>query len=340
MVRKLALLALVILVASGLGFWWMRARVNTPYRGFDAPEVFIDLPQGSTVSSIGSRLTAQGVVTDAWTFRLAARIARVERKMQAGEYRFAEPASPLQIVRRIAEGDVFVQPLTVPEGKTIREMADLFEASGIGTADEFRQAAGDLSLLAELDPDARSLEGYLFPDTYALARSMGAAGVVRAMVERFAQVLTPEVRRAISGSGMTLREVVTLASIVEKETGSAGERPMVAAVYRNRLRINMPLQCDPTVIYALMLAGHWRGNLTREHLRLESPYNTYRYAGLPPGPIASPGRASILAVLDPAPVPYLYFVSRNDGTHVFASTLSEHNRNVARWQVRYFQGKR
>ena len=340
MVRRLAILAVVIVLASSGGLWWLYSRLHAPFRGFTAPEVFVELPQGTSVGGIGSRLAAQGVVADAWMFRLAARYAGVERKMQAGEYRFADAASPLEIVRRIAAGDVFVQPLTFPEGKTIREMAGIYEASGLGTADQFRQAATDLTLLAELDPEARSLEGYLFPDTYALARSAGAAGVVRAMVERFAQELTPEVRGAIAHSGMTLREVVTLASIVEKETGAADERPIVAAVYRNRLRIDMPLQCDPTVIYALMLSGRWRGNLTRDHLMLDSPYNTYRYPGLPPGPIASPGGASIRAVLNPAAVPYLYFVSRNDGTHVFASTLAEHNRNVAKWQVGYFQRRR
>jgi UPF0755 protein len=340
MIRKLGTLALLMVLVLGLGFWWLQARLNSPYQGFASPEVFVELPQGSSVAAMGARLAAAGVVADAWTFRLAARMAGVERQMQAGEYRFAEPASPLDVVRRIADGDVFVQPLTFPEGKTIAEMAEMFQASGLGTAEGFRRAATDLTLVAEVDPQARSLEGYLFPDTYAVARSTDATGVVRVMVDRFVQELTPEVRAAIAASGMTLRQVVTLASIVEKETGSAEERNIVAAVYHNRLRINMPLQCDPTVIYALMLAGRWRGNLTREHLQLDSPYNTYRYPGLPPGPIASPGRASIHAVLNPAPVPYLYFVSRNDGTHVFASTLSEHNANVAKWQVRYFQRQR
>jgi UPF0755 protein len=219
-------------------------------------------------------------------------------------------------------------------------MGDIFGRSALGTAEQFVTAASDTSLVAELDPRAASLEGYLFPDTYALARSAGAAGTVRAMVARFEAAFDPALRAAAQETGLTLREIVTLASLVEKETAAPAERPIVAAVYQNRLRIGMPLQCDPTVIYALILAGRWNGNLTREDLRMDSPYNTYRYRGLPPGPIASPGRASIEAVIKPATVPYLYFVSRNDGTHVFASTLAEHNRNVAEWQVRYFQQRR
>jgi UPF0755 protein len=340
MLKRLAALAVFLVLAAGGGWWWLQSRLAQPYRGFSTPDVFVELPPGSSVSGIAARLAAKGVVTDPLTFRLAARVSGVERKLQAGEYRFAEAASALDVVRRIADGDVFVQPLTFPEGKTIREMSEIFEATGLGTAADFRLAAEDTSLVADLDPSARSLEGYLFPDTYALARGSGAAGAVKAMVDRFSHELTSELRVELQQSGMTLREVVTLASIVEKETGAGSERPKVAAVYRNRLRIGMPLQCDPTVIYALMLSGKWRGNLTREHLQLNSPYNTYRFPGLPPGPIASPGRASIEAVLRPADVTYLYFVSRNDGTHVFASTLAEHNRNVQQWQVRYFRRER
>jgi UPF0755 protein len=335
--KRLALALLVLVIAAGTAFLWVRARVSAPYRGFSAAEVFVELPAGSSVASMADRLAANGVVADPLTFRLAARIAGVERRLQAGEYRFAEAASPMEVVDRLAKGDVFARPVTFPEGRTIREMADIFAETGLGTADAFRSAAADTSLVAEIDPGATSLEGYLFPDTYALARNTGAVGTVRAMVNRFETAVDPALRAAAAATGMSLREVVTLASIVEKETGAAAERPTVAAVYRNRLRLGMPLQCDPTVIYALMRAGRWKGNLTRADLQMDSPYNTYRYPGLPPGPIASPGRASIEAVINPADVPYLYFVSRNDGTHVFASTLAEHNRNVQEWQVRFFQ---
>jgi len=210
----------------------------------------------------------------------------------------------------------------------------------LGPKDEFVEAAGNAALIGRLDPDAEDLEGYLFPDTYPFPRRTTAADVVRAMVAGFERAFDAELRAAAASRGMTVREVVTLASLIEKETAAADERTLVSAVYHNRLRIGMPLQCDPTVIYALMLSGRWNGNIRRQDLQIDSPYNTYRYAGLPPGPIAGPGRAALVAALDPVDVKYLYFVSRNDGTHVFATTLAEHNRNVARWQIRYFRERR
>jgi UPF0755 protein len=220
-------------------------------------------------------------------------------------------------------------------------MATVFEERGFGPAADFMTAAQNASLINDLDPAARDLEGYLFPETYALPRNTPAADVVAQMVAGFKRAFDEGLRAAAVADGLTVRQVVTLASLVEKETGSGDERPLVAAVYRNRLRVRMGMQADPTVIYALQKAGKYNGNLTREHLReLDSPYNTYRYPGLPPGPIASPGRASLEATVRPAPVDYLYFVSKNDGTHVFASTLAEHNRNVQTWQVEYFRRRR
>ena len=194
-----------------------------------------------------------------------------------------------------------------------------------------------MSPISAIDPAARDLEGYLFPETYPLPRHTDAPTLVRQMVARFDHVLTPELRATLHAQGLSVRQAVTLASIVEKETARAEERPVVAAVYENRLRIGMALQCDPTVIYALQRAGRYDGNLHRDDLSFDSPYNTYRYPGLPPGPIASPGRGSIEAALHPADVDYLYFVSRNDGSHEFARNLDDHNRNVQKYQVQYFR---
>ena len=188
--------------------------------------------------------------------------------------------------------------------------------------------------------DATDLEGYLFPETYAVTRRTDAAKLVRLMVARFQHVFTAALREAATALHVSTRQVVTLASIVEKETARADERSIVAAVYANRLRIGMPLQCDPTVIYALQRAGTYDGNLRHDDLAFDSLYNTYRHAGLPPGPIASPGRASLEAVVHPADADYLYFVSRNDGSHAFARTLEEHNRNVQKYQVQYFRDRR
>ena len=331
MKRVLAMAVVLGLVAVGIGLW-CRQRVNTPYRGFSGEEVFVELPQGSGVASIANRLAAAGVIPDALTFRLAARITGADRRLQAGEYRFAEPSSPSQVMARLVAGDVFTHPVTFPEGLTIFEMAEIFGRSGLGTAEEFLTAAHDRSLVAAYDSQARSLEGYLFPSTYAWPRREDAAEAVRAMVAQFSRAFDGELRAGAAARGMSVRDVLTLASIIEKETARADERPLVSAVYHNRLKIGMALQCDPTVIYALMLAKRWDGNLRKADLSMNSPYNTYVVRGLPPTPIASPGRASLEAAIRPADVPYLYFVSRNDGTHVFASTLAEHNRNVAQGQ--------
>jgi UPF0755 protein len=337
--KRLLLFATLLLVAGAGALWWLESRLTTPYRGFTDPEVFVELPTGASVARIAADLTAAGVVPDPLTFRIAARLSGSDRRLQAGEYRFVDPTSAFDVVDRLARGDVYSRLVTFPEGLTIREMAGIFERAGLGMSADFERAAADGAILGELDPEARTLEGYLFPDTYALPRKTGATGAVTAMVERFQASFGMDLRAEASARKLSLREAVTLASLIEKETATASERPLVSAVYHNRLKLGMPLQCDPTVIYALMQARRWHGNLTRQDLQFNSPYNTYRFAGLPPGPIASPGLQSLQAAVRPADVPYLYFVSRNDGTHVFAATLVEHNRNVQEWQVRYFQGR-
>jgi UPF0755 protein len=334
MIRRLVILILLIAVVAVAAVWWGYQRVSSPFQGFDGTETIVELPAGTSVRSMAERLAAAGVVRDPLTFRIAARLSGNERRLQAGEYRFAGPSSPFAVVERIARGDVFVRPITFREGLTIREMAAHVEASGFGTADAFMESARRTELIHDLDPDAQDLEGYLFPSTYPLARNTSTDRLVDAMVGTFRSVFTPQLRAEAEQAGLSVREVVTLASVVERETGHPDERPIVAAVFRNRLRLGMPLQTDPTVIYAMMLDGRWAGNIRRSDLEMDHPYNTYRNPGLPPGPIAAPGLASIEAVLRPADVSYLYFVSRNDGTHVFATTLAEHNRNVREWQLR------
>jgi UPF0755 protein len=338
MKRAVALVVLCVALVAAAAVVLLH-RLNTPYRGFSEPEVFVELPAGSSVSAIASRLAEAGVVADPVTFRIAAKLSGAERHLEAGEYRFADPATARDVAARLARGDVYVRTVTFPEGLTITEMAEIFGKSGLGTAADFQRAAADASLISAIDPDADSLEGYLFPDTYAMPRHAGASGTVHAMVSRFLHAFDESLRARAAAAHMSPRELVTLASIVERETAAPSERPLVAAVYTNRLGKHMLLQCDPTVIYAMMRAGRWKGNLSRADLEMDSPYNTYRYPGLPPGPIASPGLASIEAAAAPANVPYLYFVSRNDGTHVFASSLEEHNRNVTKWQVRYFSDR-
>jgi UPF0755 protein len=331
--RRLFRLVVVAALAMAAVAAWGYVRLSRPYRGFVGEETFVDLPPGTSVAEIARRLTAAGVVPDPYTFRLAAHLAHGDRRLQAGEYRFSEAATPGEVAARLARGDVFTRPVTFPEGLTIEEMAAVFERTGMGSAASFRDAASNVGLIAAFDPEAASLEGYLFPETYPLSRHAGAPELVAAMVARFGHVFDADLRAAAVAAEMNAREVVTLASLVELETAQPAERPLVAAVFRNRLRLGMPLQCDPTVVYALVQAHRWRGTIHKVDLEINSPYNTYRVVGLPPGPIASPGRASLEAAVHPAQASYLYFVSRNDGTHAFATTLAEHNRNVAMYQV-------
>jgi UPF0755 protein len=340
MKRFLAFLCLLIVLAAAGAAWWFYRGVDRPFKGYDAPETFVEIPQGAGSVAIAKRLADAGVVHDVNSFRLALWVTGQGRHLQAGEYRFDQPVSARQVADKIARGDVYVRPITFPEGLTIKQMAAIYESKGFGPAKEFLDAAKNASLVAAVDPDAKDLEGYLFPDTYKLPRRSTAPQLVARMVQSFMRALTPELIDAADARQLTVRQLVTLSSIVEKETGNKDERPLVAAVYANRLRIGMALQCDPTVIYALDRLGRYTGNLTRDDLQFDSRYNTYRYPGLPPGPIASPGRASLEAAAHPAAVDYVYFVSRNDGSHAFASTLEEHNRNVQKYQVQYFRDRR
>jgi len=331
---------LIVLAACAAGAWLAQrqyVRLQAPYVGYVGAEQFVDVPSGLGPQAIGRLLVRAGVVQDVTTWRLAVWRSGEATTLKAGEYRFAGPMTPAAVVDRIARGDVYLRSITFPEGLTIRQMAKIYEEAGFGPAPAFAAAARDAGAAAALDPHATTLEGYLFPDTYALPRRASAIDLVRRMVSRFESVMTDEWRQAGAARGLTVREVVTLASLVEKETARPDERPLVAAVYYNRLEKGIGLQCDPTVIYALELRGRFNGNLTRADLSVDSPYNTYRYRGLPPGPIASPGRASLQAAVQPAAVDYLYFVSRNDGSHAFSSSLAEHNRNVSKYQVEYFK---
>ena len=324
---------LLLLVALGAGYW-IYSGVQRPYQGYEGSEQFVEIPPGTGTAAMARRLADAGVVRSPEAFRLAVWLRGSGRRLQAGEYRFDRPMSPAEVVDKLARGDVYVRAITFREGLTIREMASIFENAEFGSATDFIAASKNAALINDLDPAARDLEGYLFPDTYTLPRTATAAQLVERMVAQFKKVLTPEVRQQAADRGLDVRELVTLASLVEKETAKPDERTIVAGVYTNRLRIGMGLQCDPTVIYALMLAGRYDGNIRRADLQIDSPYNTYRYAGLPPGPIAAPGAAAIRAAAHPADVPYLYYVSRNDGSHVFSTTLDEHNRNVYEYQIK------
>jgi UPF0755 protein len=343
-VRKLLPIGIVVIVllagAAAAAGWFAWTQLHEPYQGYTGPEQFVTIRQGASSSEIGRQLATAQVVRDPRLFRAALWWTGRGRSLRAGEYRFDHALTPLEVLDVLVRGDVYTLRLTFPEGLNIEEMSKLYASHGFGKASDFVVAARNVTRIRELDDKASDLEGYLFPETYSLPRQMSAARLVDLMVDRFLAVYDERMRARASAEGLTTRQAVTLASLIEKETGRAEERPIVAAVYRNRMKIGMPMQADPTVVYALLRAHRYDGNIRRDDLSMDSPYNTYKYAGLPPGPIASPGKASLEAALAPADAPYLYFVSRNDGSHVFAQTLDEHNANVRKFQVDFFRQQR
>ena len=334
-----ALIVLLVAVAGVVG-WLGWTQLHEAYRGYSGPEQFVTIRQGASSSEIGRQLASAQVVRDPRLFRAALWWTGRGRSLKAGEYRFDHALTPLEVLDVLARGDVYTLRLTFPEGLNIEEMAKVYESHGFGKAADFVAAARNVNRIRELDDKASDLEGYLFPETYSLPRQIPAARLVDLMVNRFLAVYDDKLRAQASAHGLTTRQAVTLASLVEKETGKPEERPIVAAVYRNRMKIGMPMQADPTVVYALLKAHRYDGNIRREDLAMDSPYNTYKYPGLPPGPIASPGKASLEAAVTPADAPYLYFVSRNDGSHVFAQTLDDHNANVRKFQIDFFRQQR
>jgi UPF0755 protein len=284
---------------------------------------------GDSLAAVARKLRDQKLILNEKVFSLWARLAGVEKKIHRGLYRFDSALPAREILDRMVMGKAVFQSITIPEGLTIREIAELLGKMQIADREKFLAQATDPELLGSLGQEEKGLEGYLFPDTYHFTPATPEKDILLAMAERFRKAIQPLLAQLSDGVRLSPHEIVTLASVVEKETGVEAERPLVSAVFHNRLKRQMPLQSDPTVIYGLK---NFDGNLTRKDLRDPSPYNTYRIAGLPPGPICNPGLSSIQAALHPADVPYLYFVSKNDGTHLFSESLEEHNRAVKTYQ--------
>ena len=285
-------------------------------------------PSWLTTRHIARELQHDGIIRSANAF-LVLHYVQGLGSLKAGEYKFENPANALEVRRRIMRGDVYARTVTVPEGYNIYDIAVVVEQAGLGSAADFITAAkGDLFLIKDLDPSAKSLEGYLFPDTYHFTRIDTAHEIVAGMVHHFRQ----EAQKIGLLRQGDVHRIVTVASIVEKETAVPEERPLVASVYYNRLDKNMLLGADPSVVYAALVAGRYRGTIYQSDLQFDSPYNTYKYPGLPPGPIANPGAASLEAAMNPAQTDYLYFVSDNNGHHRFSRTAEEHERNVAAYR--------
>jgi UPF0755 protein len=331
MMRRLGLLALLAIAALGAGAGWLESQLSRPYRGHRPEKIFVDIPHGTSRWGVAEILRKNDVIRNRVAFALFSDW-HFRRQLQAGEYEVDHPMNSREVFWKIARGQIFVHVVTVPEGWTMYDIATEVDHQGICPRDDFLAAAHDTSLISDLSPHASSLEGFLFPSTYEFTRHTTCEQMVKRMVQNFRAVweALSEPAPAAYPGGLTLAQVVTLASLVERETPNPEERPLVAGVFYNRLDRSYPLQCDPTVQYALRMEGHTVRDVRPEDLRVDSPYNTYRHRGLPPGPIANPGEASLRAALAPAQTDYLYFVANDQGGHFFARTLAEHDRNVER----------
>ncbi|MCL1925525.1 MAG: endolytic transglycosylase MltG [Syntrophorhabdaceae bacterium] len=282
----------------------------------------VSIPKGSPMQEIAYILSAENILPHPVAFRGITILTRTTRQLQYGEYTFPNPPSAYTAWKKLIAGDVVKYPVVVRPGSNLYDVASLLEAYSLTKPDAFLEAAMSAGTLAKLGIDADSAEGYLVPDTYNLVKNMKPVHILEVMVQPFKTRFTPEMERKAGKAGLSVHEVVTIASIIEKETGIPHEKPLISAVIRNRLKLGMPLQMDPTVIYEVK---RFNGTITRDDLRTPGPYNTYMNAGLPPGPISNPGLASLKAALNPANTDYLYFVSNNDGTHTFSETFEQHS---------------
>jgi|SoiMethySBSTD1v2_1073268.scaffolds.fasta_scaffold362656_3 UPF0755 protein len=306
---------------------WVTHQLKQPQGGDFPEERVVEIPKGTGSRQISTLLAEKGVVSSPWLF-LTARALRLRTTLQAGEYSFSKPASIWEIFDRIARGDVLLHELRIPEGSNLFDIAEAVEALGMGSKEAFRVAASDPTLIRDIDPEATSLEGYLFPSTYRLSRRTTPAQICRLMTDQFRAVW-----KKLGAPGKP-HELVTLASLVEKETGVDTERPMVAGVYKNRLARGIKLECDPTTIYAAILENRYRGKIHRSDLDNRHPYNTYQHEGLPPGPIANPGEESLRAAIAPADTENIFFVAKPDhsGGHNFSANIHQHSIAVAAYR--------
>lgn len=327
MMRRALLFMLVVAAVSATvgGMWFYRSLWGTR----SVRPVELEITAGSTAREILAQLHSEQLMPSVWAGRIYLRSLESGRALHYGHYRFPAASRPVDVLETILEGAVEMFTVTVVEGSEAAAIGEQFVGLGVGTIAEWRELEGRVEWIAKLAPNAPSLEGFFFPDTYRFAVGIPAEVAAQHLVERFEAVWAEEIRGAGRLWGSTL-EIVTLASLVEAETSLDVERRLIAGVFVNRLRRGMLLQCDPTVVYSLKRHNQWQGRLLRIHWKVDDPYNTYRHAGLPPGPINSPGRAALAAAIHPERTPYLYFVARPGGGHTFSKTLSEHNRAVAR----------
>jgi len=312
---------------------WLAFEIYIPPKG-EPQEIILEVEKGRGAESIARALKEKGVITKEWPFLLGYKLFYSPRSLKAGEYSFSLPLSTKEVIKMLTEGRIHLHPLTIPEGLTGLEISELLRSLEITQEEDALEAFSRTEAISTWDEEAQNLEGYLFPETYFFPKGIPAKEIISAMVSQFKEVFGEEWKRRAQEMELRIREVVILASLVEKETSIPEEKTLVSAVFHNRLKRGMKLDCDPTIIYALKQEGRFTGRLRYKDLKLDTPYNTYLYRGLPPSPICNPGRASLQAALYPADEDFLYFVSKNDGSHHFSRTFKEHQRAVLIYQKR------
>ena len=320
---------IIIFIWMAAGFFYHQAAVSV---GENTQTIILSIPPGATLKKISTDLKGLSLIRNASAFRLLANIRQKQTHIQVGEYELNQSMLPMDILKAITSGKTVLHPITIPEGYRISEIAELLTKKISINKEIFIKESRNKDLLNKLNITSKSLEGYLFPETYHFSKHTAEKKIIQTMLSTFQQQMkTKNIQDQIQSSDMSLHEIITLASLIEKETGMNGERKHISSVFHNRLKRKMRLQTDPTVIYAI---ENFDGNIRKKDLAIDSPYNTYRYKGLPPGPIASPGIKSIVAALNPIKTNHLYFVSKKDGSHQFSSSLKEHNRAVQKYQLK------
>jgi UPF0755 protein len=319
-------MVVALLFLSSWFLWEYHRPINTV-----SPNAVFEIKKGSPASSIAQQLKKENFIKKKWPFLFAYRVFFSKENLIAGEYEFNPPLSVRDVLKKIMKGEIKLHPLTIPEGLNIWETADLLSSKYGMDQKKLLYHFQNTQLISSLDADAQNLEGYLFPETYHIPKGTSEKKIVENMVSQFKKTFSPHWKEKTQE--MDIREVVTLASLIEEETSVPEEKSLVSSVFHNRLNLSMKLDCDPTIIYALKKKGEYRGRLRNKDLKLDSPYNTYLYNGLPPSPISNPGKESLKAALFPSKTDYLYFVSKNDGTHKFSSTFKEHQKAVIKYQI-------
>ncbi len=323
-------LFIIVCLASGL-ILELKIFATTPANTAASKNIVITVHPGQTLKTTADRLHKENIIKNAAKFVLIARFKGYDKRLKAGEYLLSAAMAPMQLLAIMVKGTVKLYKLTIPEGYNLYQIAELVDAANFGTKNDFIKAATDTALARKNGLEEETFEGYLFPDTYFFPKEVTIEKIISTMVRRFWSVFVPEWQARAKDLGLSVHQVVTLASIIEKETGASFERPIISSVFHNRLKKKMRLESDPTVIYGIK---NFDGNLTRKHLTTRTPYNTYKIRGLPIGPIANPGSASLEAALYPDKTPYIFFVARKDSTHQFSTNLKQHNRAVRKYQLR------